>query len=169
MMVTSASGKKAIKVGNGGEGYKQLMHKHILPLVEHNAMGVVRTQMEPAEVNEVLRAFSGPLEKQFLAIAKRQSKILDPSKQPKGDGLHSSPPEVLVLNVEDFIKDNERQKLFVEMKALVLDPIRGTSSSHDSTRSAPTLKHRTASKPSMDARGRQAAPRRLVAVALCRV
>ena len=125
MMATSASGKKAIKAGNGGEGYKQLMHKHILPLVEHNAMGVVRTQMEPAEVNEVLRAFSGPLEKQFLAIAKRQTKILDPSKRPKGDGLHASPPEVPLLNVEDFIKDIERQKMFVEMKELVPDPIRG--------------------------------------------
>ncbi len=125
MMATSASGKKALKAGNGGEGFKQLMNKYVLPLKEKDAMAVVRAQMQSAEVQAVLGAFNAPLEKQFTAIAKRQSKILDPSKKPKGDGSAPMPVEAPLLNVEDFIKDIDKQKMFVELKELVLDPIRG--------------------------------------------
>ena len=72
---------------------KKLMNKCILPLKDKDAMGEVRAHAESAEVQAVLTAFKVPLKKQFDAIASRQSRILDPSKKPRGDGTQPAPAE----------------------------------------------------------------------------
>ena len=63
------------------------MEKYLLPLKEVDTMAEFRENMfENDEVNRVLKEMREPLEKQFGAIAKRKTKILDPKKKPKGDG-----------------------------------------------------------------------------------
>ena len=92
LLQTSGSGRKALKAGNGGEGFKRLMEKYLLPLKEKDTMAAFRENMfENAEVARVLKEQKEPLHKQFIAIAKRKTKILDPNKKPKGDGKKPEP------------------------------------------------------------------------------
>ena len=116
LLATTGKGKKALKEGNGGEGFKRLMKKYILPLKERDSMAAIREQMDSSEVCAVLSAFKAPLEKQFLAIARRQTKVLDPTKRPKGDGTKPMAAEAPYLTVEDFCKDIDQQKMFCELK-----------------------------------------------------
>ena len=71
---------------------------------------------ENDEVNRVLKEMRDPLEKQFNAVAKRKTKILDPKKKPKGDGKAPEPVEEPLLTVEDFAKDIDRAKMFCDLK-----------------------------------------------------
>ena len=87
----------------------------------------VITAVESDAVKGVLKAFRAPLEKQFNAIAKRKTKILAAKAATgaatRADGTALNEP--LTVTIEDFCKDLERQKLFCDLKELVLDPIRG--------------------------------------------
>lgn len=125
LLSTSSSGRKALKAGNGGDGFRRLMDKYLLPLKEKDMMAEMREHMNSPEVSAVLEAFAEPLDKQFMAIAKRKTKILDPKKKPKGDGKKPEAVEAPLLTVEDFAKDIEKQKMFVDLKEVVLDPIKG--------------------------------------------
>ena len=43
LLATTSGGRKALKAGNGGEGFKKLMNRHILPLKQKDAMAEVRS------------------------------------------------------------------------------------------------------------------------------
>ena len=58
--------------------------------------------------------------KQFAAVAKRKTKILDPRKRPKGDGTRPEPVEEPLLTVEDFSKDMDKCKMYVDLKEVRL-------------------------------------------------
>ena len=131
LLSTSGAGRKALKSGNGGEGFKRLLEKYLLPLKEKDTMAVYRENMfENAEVDRVLEEMKEPLNKQFLAVSKRKTKILDPKKRPKGDGKSPSPVEEPLLTVEDFVKDIDKCKMFCDLKEVVPDPIKGNPDVH---------------------------------------
>jgi hypothetical protein len=125
LLATSASGRKALKAGNGGEGFRRLLEKYLLPLAEVDSMAIMRATMASPEVLAVLDAMKEPLEKRFNAMAKRKTKILDPKKKPKGDGTKPEAVEVAQVSVENFIKDIEMAKLFIDKKIMVDNPISG--------------------------------------------
>ena len=54
------------------------------------------------QVAAVLESMKEPLHKQFLAISKRKTKILDPKKKPKNAPASRDEP---LLTVEDYSKD----------------------------------------------------------------
>ena len=127
LLATTSAGRNALKAGNGGDGFKRLINKYLLPLKEKDVMAEARAAAESSEVNGVLKAFNAPLEKQFNAIAKRKTKILAAKAATgaatRADGTALNEP--LTVTIEDFCKDLERQKLFCDLKEVVLDPIRG--------------------------------------------
>ena len=103
LLSTSASGRKALKAGNGGEGFRRLLEKYLLPLKEKDSMAEFRENMfENSEVQRVLMELKEPLNRQFLAIAKRKTKVLDPKKKPKGDGKKPEAVEEPLLTVEEY-------------------------------------------------------------------
>ena len=100
--------------------------RYVLPLKEKDTMAEFRANMfNNPEVKRVLKEQSEPLHKQFIAIAKRKTKILDPSKKPTGNGNRPDPVEEPLLTVEDFAKDLDKAKMFVDLKEIVPDPIKG--------------------------------------------
>ena len=54
LLATSASGRKALKAGNGGEGFRRLLEKYILPLAEKDSAAELREQMASDETEESL-------------------------------------------------------------------------------------------------------------------
>merc|ERR1712185_91196 len=56
LLSTSSPGRKALKAGNGGEGFKRLLEKYLLPLKEKDSMADMRADMfENGEVDRVLK------------------------------------------------------------------------------------------------------------------
>ena len=125
LLATSASGRKALKAGNGGDGVRKLFEKYLLPLAAKDAMAEMREMMDSDEVTAVLEDMKEPLMKRFESIAKRKTKVLDPKKRPKGMKNNDEAVEVQQLQVENFIGDIEKAKLFVDLKEMVDNPIAG--------------------------------------------
>jgi hypothetical protein len=100
LLATSAKGRKALKAGNGGEGFRRLLETYLLPLAEVDSM---RATVASPEVLAVLDAIKEPLEVRVNAMAKRKTWNLDRKKEPKGDGTKPEDVEVAQVPVGQLL------------------------------------------------------------------